>query len=46
MGEPRTGEVIRYIADITKARTILGYDPKTSFEEGIVKAVEWYGQHT
>ena len=38
----RTGEVTRYIADITKARAALGYDPKTPFAEGIKKAVEWY----
>ena len=43
--EPRTGEVIRYIADISKAKKVLGYSPKTPFKEGIRKAVEWYGEH-
>ena len=42
MGEPRTGEVIHYIADISKAREKLGYDPKVPFTEGVQKAVEWY----
>lgn len=42
IGEPRTGEVTRYIADISKAKRLLGYDPKTPFSEGIKKAVEWY----
>jgi UDP-glucose 4-epimerase len=42
MGKPRTGEVIRYVADIAKARKLLEYDPKNDFEMGIVKAVEWY----
>ncbi|MDD4319312.1 MAG: NAD-dependent epimerase/dehydratase family protein [Candidatus Peribacteraceae bacterium] len=42
VGDSRTGEVIRYVADITKARRILGYEPNTSFEEGIRKAVAWY----
>ena len=42
LGESRTGEVIRYVADISKARKKLGYEPKTSFEEGVKKAVEWY----
>ena len=42
VGSPRTGEVIRYVADISKARKTLGYDPKTPFSEGIRKAVEWY----
>ncbi|MBN2329641.1 MAG: NAD-dependent epimerase/dehydratase family protein [Candidatus Omnitrophica bacterium] len=43
----KPGEVTRYIADITKARTLLGYDPKTSLQEGIPKAIAWsreYGQ--
>ena len=38
----RTGEVVRYVADITKAREMLGYDPKVSFKDGIQKSVEWY----
>jgi nucleoside-diphosphate-sugar epimerase len=42
LADSRTGEVTRYIADITKARTALGYEPKTGFEDGIKKAVEWY----
>ncbi|MDD5055189.1 MAG: NAD-dependent epimerase/dehydratase family protein [Candidatus Peribacteraceae bacterium] len=43
--ESRTGEVIRFIADISKAKKVLGYNPKTSFKEGIKKAVEWYLKH-
>jgi UDP-glucose 4-epimerase len=46
LGDPRTGEVVRYIADISKAKKLLGYDPKTSFDEGIRKAVEWYAKNT
>lgn len=42
VGEPRTGEVVRYIADISKAKKAFGYDPKTSFSQGIEKSVEWY----
>ncbi len=40
--EARTGEVTHYIADISKAKNVLGYAPKTNFAEGIEKAVEWY----
>lgn len=29
-------------ADITKARSLLGYNPKTKIAEGIPKFVEWY----
>lgn len=46
LGASRTGEVIRYIADISKARKKLGYEPKISFDEGVKKAVEWYLTNT
>src|SRR3989339_792253 len=42
--DSRTGEVTRYTADISKARTILGFDPKVPFAEGVKKSVEWYGR--
>ena len=42
---PRTGEVIKYVADISKAKQKLGYDPKVSIEEGIKRSVEWYGKN-
>jgi nucleoside-diphosphate-sugar epimerase len=37
----RAGEVMRYVADISKARELLGYEPKTPLSVGLVKAVEW-----
>ena len=36
------GDVDRTYADVSKAKRLLGYEPKTSFEEGIKKFVEWY----
>lgn len=45
VGTPRTGEVVRYVADISKAKKILGYKPVTPFSDGIRKAVEWYREH-
>lgn len=36
------GDVDRTYADISKAKKLLGYSPKTSFEEGIKKFIEWY----
>ena len=36
------GDVERTYANISKAKKIVGYEPKTSFEEGIKKFVEWY----
>ncbi len=38
----RTGEVVRYVADITKAKEKLGYSPTTRYASGIEKAIEWY----
>ncbi len=35
------GEVTHYVADITKARELLGYDPKVPLEEGIMRTVQW-----
>ncbi len=37
----QSGEVTRYIADISKARRLLGYNPTTPLEEGIAKAIAW-----
>lgn len=36
------GDVVRTYADITKAQKILGYQPRTAFEEGIKQFVQWY----
>jgi GDP-mannose 4,6 dehydratase len=36
------GDVDRTCADISKARSLLGYAPKVTFEEGIRKTSDWY----
>lgn len=36
------GDVVRTNADISKAKTMLGYNPKTKFKDGIKKFIEWY----
>ena len=36
------GDVQRTFADVAKARDLLGYDPRTSMEEGIARFVEWF----
>lgn len=36
------GDVDKTYADISKAKTLLGYEPKVKFNEGIEKFVEWY----
>jgi UDP-glucose 4-epimerase len=40
--ETRKGDVRDSHADISKARTMLGYSPSTSLEEGLRRVVEWY----
>jgi UDP-glucose 4-epimerase len=40
--EPRTGDVRDSQADLSLARTLLGYEPLVSFEEGLRRTVEWY----
>ena len=36
------GDVERTFADISKAKKLIGYNPKTSFKEGIENFVKWY----
>ena len=35
------GDVNKTVSDISKAQKLLNYEPKTTFEEGIKKFVEW-----
>jgi UDP-glucose 4-epimerase len=46
LADNRTGEVVRFVADITKAKRKLGYKPKTDIESGIQKAIKWYSAQT
>jgi UDP-glucuronate 4-epimerase len=39
------GDVDQTYADISKAQELLGYNPKTSFKEGLTKFVEWYKEN-
>ena len=39
------GDVDRTFADISKAKKLIGYEPKTTFEEGIRKFVNWYKEN-
>ncbi|SDL42866.1 Nucleoside-diphosphate-sugar epimerase [Salinimicrobium catena] len=38
----RAGDQYRTLANIQKAKKILGYEPKTSFREGLQKQITWY----
>lgn len=41
----RKGEVVHFIADISKARILLGYEPKYSIQRGLEASVKWYSQN-
>ena len=41
---PKSEVPVTY-ADISRAKNVLGYNPKIKFEEGIKKFVEWYKSH-
>ena len=40
--EARVGDVKDSLADISRARETLGYEPVVHFREGLERAVEWY----
>jgi UDP-glucose 4-epimerase len=40
--EARPGDVRRHFADISLAKELVGWQPKTKFEDGIKTTVEWY----
>ncbi len=41
LGPTLVGEVTRYVANISKARRLLGYDPQVPLERGIPLTVQW-----
>jgi len=41
-GPPRAGDVKDSNADITKARTLLGFEPRVPFSEGLQRTVSWF----
>jgi dTDP-glucose 4,6-dehydratase len=41
----RPGHDRRYLLDVTKIRTELGWTPQISFEDGIASTVQWYAEH-
>lgn len=42
--EPRAGDVRHSLADITRAREMLGYEPQVGLEEGLRNTIEWWKQ--
>ena len=44
-GPDRAGDIKHSNADISKAKSMLGYAPDWSFEKGIKAAIEWYKEN-
>ena len=44
-GEARKGEYAKVYADISKARRVLGWEPKRSIEDSVKSLVKWYTKH-
>jgi UDP-glucose 4-epimerase len=39
---PRPGEVGRLVADYSKAKKLLGWEPEYTFEKGLMEFIKWY----
>lgn len=40
--DPRPGDVRRLLVDSTRMRSLTGFVPRTSFEDGVAELVEWF----
>lgn len=44
-GPNRAGDIPHSLANIDKARNLLGYDPQYSMQQGLQEAVKWYWEN-
>jgi len=42
---PRSGDIKHSLADVRRAKEVIGYEPTVSFEKGIRKAIDWYREN-
>ena len=42
---PREGDIKHSLADISRARKLIGYEPKIDFDAGIRLAIDWYREN-
>jgi len=42
---PRPGDIKHSLADVKRAKEVIGYEPFVDFEEGITKAINWYKEN-
>ncbi len=43
--QPRVGDIIHSVADISKAEKLLGYKPNVNVYDGLVKLINWFKQN-
>ena len=43
---PRAGDVRDSLADLTRARTLLGYEPRVSLQEGLRRTFDWWQKNS
>jgi UDP-glucose 4-epimerase len=41
---PRPGDVARLVADVSRAKALLGYEPRVPLSEGLKKLLHWYSE--
>lgn len=41
---PRAGDVLHSLADITRARELLGFEPRVGLREGLQSTIDWWKQ--
>ncbi|MFM2385840.1 MAG: hypothetical protein RL660_597 [Bacteroidota bacterium] len=44
-GPERLGDIPHSLADISKAKSLLGYNPAVNIQEGLRRAIDWYKQN-
>jgi len=42
---PRPGDIKHSLADVKRAKELIGYEPLVTFEQGIAKAINWYKEN-
>jgi nucleoside-diphosphate-sugar epimerase len=42
---PEKSEVERLLADNSKAKRLLGWEPRVSLEEGLLRTIDWMREH-
>jgi len=41
----RPGQVFRHTSDVSKARSLLKWEPRTAFDDGLKRTIAWYKEH-